>query len=161
MEAQIKKNDDISVYIENQEYIANTYVMKCFSVTMILYFLTFLLNICGIFIIDQSVMQSGFVPSLIIYFIVYLVTKKVSLSDIRTKYFILFCVVLVFTIIGMTITYHVVLIALLPILYATLYTSKRVMGYVYGLTVVSTVVVVYGQLDNKNQNVQFRNGNRI
>ena len=144
MEAQIKKNDDISGYIENQEYIANTYVMKCFSVTMILYFLTFLLNICGIFIIDQSVMQSGFVPSLIIYFIVYLVTKKVSLSDIRTKYFILFCVVLVFTIIGMTITYHVVLIALLPILYATLYTSKRVMGYVYGLTVVSTVVVVYG-----------------
>ena len=144
METQIKKNDDISVYIENQEYIANTYVMKCFSVTMILYFLTFLLNICGIFIIDQSVMQSGFVPSLIIYFIVYLVTKKVSLSDIRTKYFILFCVVLVFTIIGMTITYHVVLIALLPILYATLYTSKRVMGYVYGLTVISTIVVVYG-----------------
>lgn len=144
METQIKKNDDISVYIENQEYIANTYVMKCFSVTMILYFLTFLLNICGIFIIDQSVMQSGFVPSLIIYVIVYLVTKKVSLSDIRTKYFILFCVVLMFTIIGMTITYHVVLIALLPILYATLYTSKRVMGYVYGLTVISTIVVVYG-----------------
>ena len=144
METQIKKNDDISVYIENQEYIANTYVMKCFSVTMILYFLTFLLNICGIFIIDQSVIQSGFVPSLIIYFIVYLVTKKVSLSDIRTKYFILFCVVLMFTIIGMTITYHVVLIALLPILYATLYTSKRVMGYVYGLTVISTIVVVYG-----------------
>lgn len=144
VETQIKKNDDISVYIENQEYIANTYVMKCFSVTMILYFLTFLLNICGIFIIDQSVMQSGFVPSLIIYFIVYLVTKKVSLSDIRTKYFILFCVVLVFTIIGMTITYHVVLIALLPFLYATLYSSKRVMRYVYGLTVISTIVVVYG-----------------
>ena len=144
METQIKKNDDISVYIENQEYIANTYVMKCFSVTMILYFLTFLLNICGIFIIDQSVMQSGFIPSLIIYFSVYLITKKVSLSDIRTKYFILFCVVLVFTIIGMTITYHVVLIALLPFLYATLYSSKRVMRYVYGLTVISTIVVVYG-----------------
>jgi len=144
VETQIKKNDDISVYIENQEYIANTYVMKCFSVTMILYFLTFLLNICGIFIIDQSVMQSGFISSLIIYFIVYLVTKKVSLSDIRTKYFILFCVVLVFTIIGMTITYHVVLIALLPFLYATLYSSKQVMRYVYGLTVISTIVVVYG-----------------
>ena len=36
-----KKTDDISVYIEDQEYIANTYVMKCFSVTMVLYFVTF------------------------------------------------------------------------------------------------------------------------
>ncbi len=144
METQIKKNDDIAVYIENQEYIANTYVMKCFSVTIVLYFITFLMNELGIFIIDKSVMRSGFIPSLIIYIVVYLIGKKVSLSDSRMKYFILFCVVLVFTIIGMTITYHVVLIALLPILYATLYISKKVMRYVYGLTVVSTIVVVYG-----------------
>lgn len=144
METYHKKNDEISVYMEDQEYIANTYVMKCFSVTMILYFVTFLMNVLGVFIIDQSIMRMGFIPSLIIYFVVLLVSKKVSLSDKRTKYFILFSVVLVFTIIGMTITYHVVLIALLPILYSTLYTSKHVMRYVYGLTVISTIVVVYG-----------------
>ena len=144
METYAKKNDEISVYMEDQEYIANTYVMKCFSVTMILYFVTFLMNVLGVFIIDQSIMRMGFIPSLIIYFVVLLVSKKVSLSDKRTKYFILFSVVLVFTIIGMTITYHVVLIALLPILYSTLYTSKHVMRYVYGLTVISTIVVVYG-----------------
>ena len=144
MEIYHKKNDDIAVYMEDQEYIANTYVMKCFSVTMILYFVTFLMNVLGVFIVDQSIMRMGFIPSLIIYFVVLLVSKKVSLSDKRTKYFILFSVVLVFTIIGMTITYHVVLIALLPILYSTLYTSKHVMRYVYGLTVISTIVVVYG-----------------
>lgn len=144
MEVSRQKNDDIAVYIEDQEYIANTYVMKCFSISMILYFITFLLNVLGIFIIDKEVMRSGFIPSLIIYFVVLLITKKISLSDSRIKYFILFSVILVFTIIGMTITYHVVLIALLPFLYATLYSSKRVMRYVYGLTVISTIVVVYG-----------------
>lgn len=144
MGTHIKKSDDISGYIENQEYIANTYVMKCFSVTIVLYFVTFLMNEIGIFIIDKSVMRSGFIPSLIIYVVVYLVGKKVLLSDTRMKYFILFSVVTVFTIIGMTITYHVVLIALLPFLYATLYSSKRIMRYVYGLTVLSTIVVVYG-----------------
>ena len=118
--------------------------MKCFTVTMALYFITFMLNVFGIFIIDQSVMRSGFIPSLVIYFVVYLITRQISLSDTKTKYFILFSVSLVYTIIGVTITYHVVLVALLPILYATLYTSKRVMKYVYGLTVLSTLVVVYG-----------------
>ena len=139
-----QKKDDINVYLKDREYIANTYVMRCFAVTMILYFITFMLNVLGIFIIDQAVMRSGFIPSLIIYFVVYLLTRQISLSDTRTKYFILFSVSLVYTIIGVTITYHVVLIALLPILYATLYTSKRVMKYVYGLTVLSTIVVVYG-----------------
>jgi len=139
-----KKTDDISVYIEDQEYIANTYVMKCFSITMVLYFVTFLLNILGIFIIDQKIMRQGFIPSLIIYFVVVLITKRISLSNKRTKYFILFSVILVFTIIGVSITYHVVLVALLPFLYATLYSSKKVMQYVYVLTVISTVIIVYG-----------------
>lgn len=139
-----QKKDDINVYLKDTEHIANTYVMKCFTVTMALYFITFMLNVFGIFIIDQSVMRSGFIPSLVIYFVVYLITRQISLSDTKTKYFILFSVSLVYTIIGVTITYHVVLVALLPILYATLYTSKRVMKYVYGLTVLSTLVVVYG-----------------
>ena len=144
MNALIRNNDEISVYLEDREYIANKYVMKCFSVTMLLYFITFLLNVFGIFIIDKSIMRMGFIPATIIYFFVLFITKKVSLSDNRIKFFILFNVVLVFTIIGMTITYHVVLIAILPFLYATLYSSKYVMRYVYGLTVVSTIVVVYG-----------------
>ena len=41
----IKRKEDISVYIEDQEYIANLYVMKCFSVTMLVYLLAFILNI--------------------------------------------------------------------------------------------------------------------
>lgn len=139
-----QKKDDINIYLEDREYTANTYVMRCFSVTMLLYFITFMLNVFGIFIIDQALMRSGFIPSLVIYFVVYLITRRISLSDSRTKYFILFSVSLVYTIIGVTITYHVVLIALLPILYAALYTSKRVMKYVYGLTVLSTIIVVYG-----------------
>ncbi len=142
--SNMQKNDDIGMYLNDKEYTANTYVMKCFTVTMILYFITFVLNLLGIFIIDKSVMRQGFIPSLVIYGIVFFITKKISLSDSRTKYFLLFSVILVYTIMGVSITYHVVLTAMLPILYATLYTSKRVMRYVYGLTVVSTIISVYG-----------------
>ncbi len=143
--ANIKENmDDISVYIEDREYIANKYVMKCFFITMLFFIVSFVLNILNIFVVNQQVMESGFYPSLIIYFIIYLVTKKVSLSDERVKYFILFGVMVVYTIMGVTITYHVVLTSLLPLLYATLYSNKRVMHYVYVMTVLSTIVIVYG-----------------
>lgn len=147
MKTKIKtgmKNDGINVYIEDQEYIANTYVMRCFTITMILYLLTYILNILGVFIIDKAIMQKGFVTSVIIFIVITLISKRVSLSDKRVKYCILFGVVLVFTVMGVTITYHVVLVSLLPFLYATLYSSKRVMRYTYILTVISTVFVVYG-----------------
>lgn len=139
-----RDKDDINVYLADREYIANKYVMKCFGVFMFLYFIVFLLNWFEIFIVDKSIMRAGFFPVLIIYVIVYLITKRISLSDSRTKYFILFSVILAFTIMGVAVTYHVVFIAILPILYATIYASKKVIWYVYGLTVLSTIVIVYG-----------------
>ena len=138
------KNDGITVSSENQEYIANTYVMRCFTVTMIVYLITFLLNLAGIFTIEQELMWRAFIPSVIIYFIVQIVFRFIPLSDKRIKYFILSCTIVVFTISGVFLTYHVILITLLPFLYATLYSSKRVMWFVYGLTVASIIVVVYG-----------------
>lgn len=140
----IKRKEDISVYIEDQEYIANLYVMKCFSVTMLVYLLAFILNILNIFIIDQSLMLTGFIPSVVIYCLIYLVAKKISFSNEKVKYFILFGEVVVITIMGVTITYHVVFGILLPFLCAALYSSKKVMNYVYALSVVSTIVIVYG-----------------
>ena len=144
MENIRKKSDDISVYIEDQEHIANTYVMKCFTVTMLVYTAAFILDLLGIFVVDKTLMWQGYVPSMLLYFIVCVALKFISPSSKKTKYFILFSIIVVFTIMGVFITYHVVLASLLPFLCATLYSSKRVMRYVYFLTVVSTIIVVYG-----------------
>ena len=139
-----RKNDDISIFIEDQEYIANSYVVKCFSVTMLVYTVAFLLNVLGIFVVNQRLMQNGYVLSLIIFLTVYFVTRRVSLSNRKLKYFILFGYILMLTIAGVYITYHVVLILILPTLCAVLYSSKPVMRYVYFLTILGTVVIVYG-----------------
>lgn len=136
--------DDIAVYLEDREYIANKYVMKCFFITMVFFVVSFVLNMLNIFVVDKGVMASGFYPSLVIYCIMWLVTRKVSLSNPKTKYFILLGMMVVYTIMGVTITYHVVLTSILPFLYATLYSSKRIMKYSYGLAVASTFITVYG-----------------
>jgi len=72
-----KADNDISVYIEDQEYIANTYVKRCFSVTILVYTLVFLLNLARIFIVDQSLMYKGYIPSILIYFVMLIVLTLV------------------------------------------------------------------------------------
>lgn len=138
------KKDDISVYITDQEYIANNYVVKCFNVTMLVYAMIFILNLLGIFVIKQELMWKAFLSSMLIYGILHIVIHFMSLSGKKIKYFILFCIMVVFTLTGVFLTYHTVLLPILPFLYATLYSSKKTMWYVYALTVLSTIIIVYG-----------------
>jgi len=137
------KHDDIAAYIEDKELIANKFILKSFWVVMLIYIAVFALNMLDIFIIDKTLMLKAFIPTLIIYTIVSIAAKHISLSNEKTKYFILSGIIVVFTITGVFLSYHAILITLLPFLYATLYSSKRVMRYVYFTTVISTIVIVY------------------
>ena len=140
---RIKDNPNINEYINDKEYIANKYVIKSFAITVYIYTVVLVLNLLGIFTVNQKVMISGYVMSLAIYAIMLLVLKKLTLYNEKTKYFILFIIVFIFTIIEVSLTYHAVLISLLPFLYASIYSSKKVLNYVYILTVISTFFVVY------------------
>ncbi len=140
---RIKDNPNINEYINDKEYIANKYVIKSFAITAYIYTFVLVLNLLGIFTVNQKVMVSGYVISLAIYAIMLLVLKKLTLVNEKTKYFILFVIVLIFTIIEVSLTYHAVLISLLPFLYASIYSSRKVLNYVYILTVISTFFVVY------------------
>lgn len=143
MKLENKKNEDITIYLEDQEAVANTYVMRCFTVIMIVYVIALCLNLAGIFTVEQSLVWKSFVPSLTIYIFVKLVIKNLSLSDPKTKYFILFSTIVVFTIIGVFLTYHVIYGPLLPLLYAILYPSKKFTNFALILTVISTAIIVY------------------
>ncbi len=143
-EKKTGRKDDITAYIEDNEYIANKYVMRCFSIMMLVFTVAFVLNLVGIFVIEQSLMLKAYVSSVIIYFIMFVVTRLVPLSNRKIKFFILLSVFAVLTIMGVYITYHVMLATILPLLYAMLYSSKRLTRSVYGMAIISTVITVYG-----------------
>lgn len=143
MKTVINTRESLSVQHE-EELTANKYVMHCFMVMMLLYSLGFFLNLFDVFIVDKKLMLAGYLPSMVTYFFVLIITKYIPLSDRRSKYFILFSIILVFTLMGISLTYHTVLISLMPFLYAALYSSKKVMRYVYFLAVCSTFACVYG-----------------
>ncbi len=144
MKSNSRTNEINSSYIKEHEKKANKYVMRCFSVTMIIYTIAFLLNIIGVFIIDKEIMLSGYIPFLIIFAAIAAVSLKADLSNPKIKYILFTAMVIAFTILGSTITYHVALVSLLPFMCATLYPSKKFMKYVYVLAVISTFITVYG-----------------
>lgn len=144
MKKHKNNNDDISSYILDSEYTANTYVMKCFGVSMLLYIFAYILNLLDIFIVDKMIMTVGVIGSAIMYGIVFAVTKLISLSDKKLKFFIISGMILTYTIMGVCVTYHVVLLSVLPFLCAMLYCSKKFMRIVYVIEVICTFIIVYG-----------------
>lgn len=142
MEEKLAKG--ISEYFQDKENTANKYVLHCFTITMLVYTVTVILNWLDIFIINKTVMNRGYLICLAIYLTTMVITRFLSLSSEKTKYIILFSIILTYSVIGIHVTYHVILLCVLPFMYAVLYSSKRVMIYVYILSVISTFLVVYG-----------------
>jgi len=89
-------------------------------------------------------MLQGFASALVIYGLVVVAYHTLPLMDRRMKYFMITANIFLFTVAGVFITYHVVLPPLLGFLYATLYSSKRILRFTYIMTVISTVIIVYG-----------------
>lgn len=137
---KVKKPVDPS----DQEYVANNYVSRSLVVMMLVFTLTFLLNVVGIFVIKQELMLCAYIPGMIAFFLVYLATRLVPLDNRKLKYVVLFGMAVGIAIIGVFITYHVIVIPALIFLFATLYTSKKFMRYAYVLVVLITLVSVYG-----------------
>lgn len=134
----------ILAYVADKEQTANRYVLRCFTISMLIYTVAYILNLLNIFIVDQKIFGTGYWASLAVYLIAMVIIRKIPLSNTKTKYLLLFEVMVVYTIMEMFLTYHLVVLSVLPFLYAILYSSKQVMRYVYGLTVVSQLFVVYG-----------------
>ena len=128
----------------SQEYTINNYVVWCFTVTALVFTLVFVLNLIGVFVVEQKLMMCAYIPSLIIYLIMLITTRFVSLDNPKVKYFLLLSVAAVITIMGVFITYHVIMVPILLFLFATLYSSKKVMWYVFVLNILSTIIAVYG-----------------
>lgn len=139
------KNTKENLTVQQQEEsTANKYVMHCFVVLAILLSIAFVLNLLGIYIIDQKLMLATYIPGVAILLLVLLISHYIPLYDRRTKYIILTGIILECTLLGIFLTYHTILLSLLPFLYAALYSSKKIMRYVYFLIVCSTFAIVYG-----------------
>lgn len=136
------------IYDENTrsqiDYHINQYTLKCLRTTLVFIFLFWLLNIVHVFIVNMELMTKGMATASCILIASFLFGRLVDLHKAWVKYCLLVFVIAAITVLGVTLTYHTLLLSVLPLLIATQYADKKVLAYTYILTIISTFVIVMG-----------------
>ena len=126
------------------DYKINLYSIKCIKIMFVSVILMWILNYVHIFIVDMTLVTKGLLISCLLLFFTIAVAYRVDLHQKWVKYFLITGVVLTLTVLGITLTYHTLLLSVMPLLIATQYANKRTTLYAYILTIISTFVIVIG-----------------
>lgn len=129
---------------KNSEATANKYVIQCMHITMLIVLIAWTLNALNIFIVNQKIMSFCAVLTTVVYLIGVICWYIFGINHKSVKYFILLWTVTIMGILGVSLTYHTLLASVLPILFCSLYSSKKLFVYTTFLTIISTIIVVFG-----------------
>lgn len=128
---------------ENGEATANKYVIHCMSVTILIIIGIWLLNVFDIFLVDKNVMTTSVFLSIAVYLAGMICWLSIGINRKCVKYCLILWITVITTIMCIGLTYHAVVASVLPILFCSLYSSRRMMLYTFVLTIVSTILTVF------------------
>lgn len=124
------------------ENTSNKYVIHCMKIMIIIMLGIWILNILNVFPINKKVVFLCMVASLIVYIIGMICWTFIDLNKDFVKYLIILWTVIITTIMETGLTFHAILASVLPILFCSLYSSKKLMIYTSVLTIISTFISV-------------------
>ena len=131
-----------TAYSSNEEAKANRFTIKCILITLLVSGVVLLLDLANIFIVDLELVAIAFSGTCACFVIIFGIVRIVGDDKWWIKYMLIFATVVITTIMGVMLTYHVVLISILPILYACQYSDRKVAVFSYILSVISIFIIV-------------------
>ena len=124
---------------------ANIYALRCFCITMAAFFVAWVLNQLDIFIVDKHTMTLGLIMSAGLFAVCLGLYKILGPDRSATKYMLLAFIIGITTVIEIMLTYHSVILSVIPIVYSSMYSNvKRMTAYTFLLTLISVVLIVFG-----------------
>lgn len=126
----------------NYEAAANRFTLKCQLISLGLMIGMWILNLLDIFIIDKQIMTTTIIISCCIELVTIIICAIFGYEKEWMKYVVLFFSVLMTTVAGIFLTYHILLACVLPLLYSMQYRTRRMVYYTYILTFFSMMVIV-------------------
>lgn len=123
--------------LKKNEKDANLIVAKVMRITFIIFTLIYILNVIGIFIVEQSVMTFAYVVGGILLLLPTVLVNLLKQEGWCVKYVNIACAAVFVMMLSITLTFHVVAMYVYPIAIASLYFSKK-------LNIVATVLTVLG-----------------
>lgn len=119
---------------------ANKLVAKVMRITFVIFTLVFVLNIMGIFVVDQTVMNVAYAGGSILLLLPTLFSNVLKTDAWYVKYMDVLCASLFLMLLCITLTFHVVVFYVYPIAIASLYFSRHLNVAATVLTVITTSI---------------------
>ena len=126
----------MSLLMKNEKE-ANLIVAKVMRVTFVIFTLIYILNVVGVFVVDDTIMTIAYVGGSILLLLPTLLVNLLKLEGNYIKFVNVACAAIFVMLLSITLTYHVVVIYVYPIAIASLYFSKV-------LNIIATVLTVVG-----------------
>lgn len=126
----------------NTEAAANRFNMKIQFLTLGALVVIVMLNVLDIFIINDKLMFMGLGLSVACTFVTAILFTFCEQGARWVKYLLLTSITIMIAAVGVVLTYHTVLITLLPIICSAQYKSKKVIYYTFAISVAGTLASV-------------------
>ena len=128
---------------DEKDVAQNIYTFRFVLFCMIIYTFEEILNATGIFIVDKKIFFTGYIIACF-FLLMHIVSLLVlGLDNPKTKYLSIFAIICVFNAASISLTYHMIIIIMIPLVIAGMYTSKRISVFTFVLTIFSIILITY------------------
>lgn len=123
-----------------QERKSNKYTLKGFFWFFVTFALIWLLTVIGFFEVDKKLITIAFLFQIITFIPSIWISLKFDLAKPWIKYFLLSLICIVSAVIAAFLSFHAVLVYVLPLLFAIQYRRSGIIWMVYGVNTVTMLL---------------------
>ncbi len=135
---------NVKIDTESLDEHANKFTVKCLVVTYFIMAFAWIMNVLHIFIVDRDLMNYGFFLMSVLMIILIAICKLAGYNKKWLKYVIIIFAVLMTFVLGVVLTYHIILATVLPLIYAIQYADKKIIFFTYIISVIGIFAMVMG-----------------
>ena len=137
-----KITDDDPIY-EKKDVVENIFVFRMLLVWHLLYTFVFILNCLDIFIVDKHIFAAGYLLSCVLLLVFIALLVIVGLDHACAKYLCISDAGFIVLITSSSLTYHMVIVTMLPIVIAGVYSSKYLSRFAFVWTLFNIALSTY------------------
>lgn len=137
-----KITDDDPIY-EKKDVVENIFVFRMLLVWHLLYTFVFILNCLNIFIVDKHIFATGYILSCVLLLVFIALLVIVGLDHACAKYLCISDAGFIVLITSSSLTYHMVIVAMLPIVIAGVYSSKYLSRFAFVFSIFNIALSTY------------------
>lgn len=126
--------------LKNQEIKANRHTMRCFLWFLVVAGIIWILTVIGFFEVDKKLITIAFFSTAVLFLPVLIIRLRSDLSKKWIKYFLAALICIVTALIVTFLSYHAVLLYVVPLLIAIQYRRRDMIWYVFAVNTVTMII---------------------